>query len=127
MNLEQKYKKENIINEISTLENISNDLLKKFIKSFEKTIKSEIKTYDDKSGLSDYKMHDYDYTILLNLYLGTQPSPYKLQILLLFMYSFYKLDGIYYSSDYFPIDLFFKFLKDNDNIHLLIFKLITKN
>ena len=36
---------------ISTLENISSDLLKKFIKSFEKSIKSEIKTYEDKSGL----------------------------------------------------------------------------
>ena len=72
-------------------------------------------------------MQEYDYTVLLNLYQGTKSSPYKLQILLLFMYSFYKLDGIYYNPIYFPTKLFFKFLKDNDNIHLLIFKLITDN
>ena len=40
MNLEQNSQKEFIINKISTLENISSDLLKKFIKSFEKSIKS---------------------------------------------------------------------------------------
>ena len=56
MNLENNYKKESIINKISTKENISSDLFKKFIKSFEKSIKSEIKTYDDNSGLTDYKM-----------------------------------------------------------------------
>ena len=127
MNLEQNSQKEFIITKISTLENISSDLLKKFIKSFEKSIKSEIKTYEDKSGLEDYKMHEYDYTVLLDLYQGTKSTPYKLQILLLFMYSFYKLDGIHYNPVYFPIDRFFKFLKDNDNIHLIIFKLITKN
>ena len=43
------------------------------------------------------------------------------------MYSFYKLDGINYNPIYFPTKPFFKFLKDNDNIHLLIFKLITDN
>ena len=126
MNLEQKIVREIIINKISDRENISIDLFNKYIKSFEKSIKSEIKTYDDKSGLNDYKMNDYDYTVLFNLYESTKSSPHKLHILLLFMYSFYKLDGIHYNPDYFPVDLFFKFLKNNDNIHLIIFKLIIQ-
>ena len=91
MNLEQNSQKEFIINKISTLENISSDLLKKFIKSFEKSIKSEIKTYEDKSGLEDYKMREYDYTVLLDLYQGTKSTPYKLQILLLLLTEKYSL------------------------------------
>lgn len=115
----------NIISDISKLENISNETLIKYIKSYEKLIKSEINNYKDKSGLHDYKMSKKDYEILYELYIKTSNSPYKIHILLLFMYSFYKLDNINFDTNYFPSKFFFKFLENNDNIHNLIFKLIT--
>lgn len=115
-----------IISNISKLENISIKTLTDYIKSYEKLIKSEIKNYKDKSGLDDYKMSKIDYEILYELYMKTSNSPYKIHILLLFMYSFYKLDNIHFDINYFPTKLFFKFLENNDNIHNLIFKLITK-
>lgn len=115
-----------IISNISKLENISNETLKEYIKSYEKFIKSEINNYKDKSGLDDYKMSKIDYEILYELYTKTSSSPYKIHILLLFMYSFYKLDNINFDNNYFPTKLFFKFLDNNKNIHNLIFKLITK-
>ena len=53
---------DDILSQISKQENISNDILKQYIASFEKYIKSEIRKYDDRSGLEDYKYID---TVLL--------------------------------------------------------------
>lgn len=117
-------KTESIIINISQLENISPDSFKSFIKSFEKFIKSEVKKYDDKSGLEDIKLNKNDYKILYELHKNTAQSAYKVHILLLYMYSFYKLDGICFNPDYFPMKLFFNFLKDNENIHKLILDMI---
>lgn len=118
--------KENIILNLSKSENISKDALKKYIKSFEKYIKSEIKKYDDISGLEDIKMNNYDYDILFELYNKTTSSPYKIHILLLFIYSYYKLDGIDFNKNNFPLKLFFNFINSNQNIHSLILSLVTK-
>lgn len=113
-----------IILNISKSENITENTLKNFIRSFEKYIKSEIKKYDDNSGLEDIKMNKNDYKILHKLYFNTSSSPYKIHILLLYMYSFYKLDGINFSKHYFPLKLFFNFLLNNDKIHSFIFEMI---
>lgn len=118
-------KKNYIISNISNSENISEETLKKFIKSFEKYIKSEISKYDDLSGLEDFKLNIDDYKILHELYFSTSSSPYKIQILLLFMYSYYKLDGICFNKNYFPFKLFFNFISKNQNIHNNILKLIN--
>lgn len=114
-----------IINDISKSENVSSENLKEYIKSYEKFIKSEIKNYEDTSGLDDYKMNKNDYIILYELYNNTEPSPFKVHILLLYMYSYYKLDGINFNEDYFPKKHFFKFIKKNKNMHSLILNMIT--
>lgn len=113
-----------IISNICTSENISEDTFKKFIKSFEKYIKSETKKYEDITGLEDIKMNKYDYEILYQLYFNTSSSPYKIHILLLYMYSYYKLDGISFSKNNFPLKLFFNFISKNKNIHKLIHSMI---
>lgn len=113
-----------IINELSDCENIKTDIFIDYIKSFEKYIKSEIKKYDDKSGLEDYKMSKHDYNILYILYKNTTNTPYKIHILLLYIYSYYKLDGLCYNKRHFPFKLFFSFIKKNSNIHSLILQMI---
>lgn len=118
---------DDILSQISKQENISNDSLKQYIASFEKYIKSEIRKYDDRSGLEDYKLSKVDYKILNELYINTKSSPYKIHILLLFMYSYYKLDGISFEPSHFPMKLFFTFMKKNKNIDKLILKLITES
>ena len=115
-----------IIIKISELENISAENFKQYVKSFEKYIKSEIRKYDDNSGLEDFKMNKKDYKILYELHNQTGSSPYKIHILLLYMYSFYKLDGISFNKDNFPLKLFLKFIDNNKNIHTLMFNLVTK-
>lgn len=115
---------EKIIKNISKIENIKEDELKKNIYSFEKYIKSQVKKYDDKSGLEDFKMNKYDYTILYHLYNNTTRFKNKVYILLLYMYSFYKLDGIDFDKRRFPLNSFFDFLNNNDNIHSLMLNLL---
>lgn len=117
---------ENIILDLSKSENISIDILKKYIKSFEKYIKYEIKKYEDISGLEDFKMNKFDYEILYQLYFKTKTSSFKIHILLLYIYSFYKLDGFCFNKKNFPLKIFFNFIKNNENIHLLIINLVTK-
>lgn len=116
---------EHIILNISESEKISEDTLKKYISSFEKYIKSEIRKYDDTSGLDDFKMNKYDYNILYQLYNQTNNSPFKLNILLLYMYSYYKLDGINFNRNCFPFKIFFNFINSNENIHSLLLNLVT--
>ena len=116
---------DHIIDNISKSENVSSESLKDYIKSFEKFIKSEIKNYEDKSGLDDYKMNKNDYIILYELYYNTESSLFKVNILLLYMYSYYKLDGMNFNENYFPKKYFFKFIKKNTKMHGLILNMIT--
>ena len=118
-------KQENIIISLSKSENVSENTMKEYIKAFEKYIKKEIKKYDDSSGLEDFKMNKYDYNILFELYNNTKKSQFKIHIILLYMYSFYKLDGIAYDIEYFPVKLFFDFINNNENIHSTMFNLIS--
>ena len=101
-------------------EKISIETLTSYIQYFEKYIKSSIKKYKDNSGLEDYKMHKEDYKILLELYENTHQCKMKLHILLLYIYSYYKLDAFDYDHTFFPFKKFFSFLNKNENIHTLI-------
>lgn len=91
-----------------------------YIKKFEKTMKHEINKYSNKDGLSDYKMKKDDFIIFYNLYTNTNYCENKINILLYFMYSYYKLDGLDYNRKKFPLKQFFDFIKNNNNIHKLI-------
>ena len=113
-----------IIKKLCENENIKEKILIDYIKSFEKYIKSETKKYEDISGLEDIKMNKYDYNILFELYINTNKTPFKIHILLLYMYSYYKLDGINFDKSYFPLKLFLKFIMENDNIHTLMLNTI---
>ena len=117
-------KLESIILNISELENVSPEIILQNVKLFEKCIKSEVKTYENNAGLEDIKMRKIDYKILLELYKNTKKCKYKLYVLLFYIYSFYKVDGLNYNVVDFPFKIFFQFMKDNENIHSLIFQLI---
>jgi len=117
--------KNTIISYISTLENVTENKFKEYIKSFEKHIKSQIKNYSNISGLEDYKMNKNDYIILYELYTKTKTSQLKVHILLLYMYSYYKLDGFDFNKNYFPMNCFFDFIKKNENMHKIILENIT--
>lgn len=118
-------KLDSIISNICESEKITTNTFKKYIKSFEKYIKSEINMYDDKSGLEDYKMNKYDYNILYKLYCETETCPYKLHILLLYIYSFYKLDGINFNRNNFPLKMYFNFMNKNKNIYKIMLESVT--
>jgi len=100
--------------------NISEDDFDLYIKKFEKTIKHEIKKYSNKDGIDDYKMNKHDFIIFYNLYINTNDCDNKINILLYFMYSYYKLDGLDYNKKKFPLKQFFDFINNNNNIHNLI-------
>ena len=113
-----------IINKLCSYEKINNlEIVKNFAK-FEKKILKEIKQYDDKSGLNDYRMNIYDYYILLILYENSNKYKNKLELLLYYIYSYYKLDGIEFNKKKFPMKNFFNFLKENEIIHKLILNLL---
>jgi hypothetical protein len=113
-----------IINKLSNYEKKDNlEIIKNFSK-FEKRIYKEIKQYDDKSGLNDYRMNIYDYYILLILYENSNKYKNKLELLLYYIYSYYKLDGIEFNKKKFPMKNFFNFLKENEIIHKLILNLL---
>lgn len=116
--------KNEIIYKLSLLEDINENIIKKYIKSFQKLIKSETKLYNKLDGLEDYKLNTMDYNILYSIYTNTKHSPFKIQLILYYMYSYYKLDGLEFSYN-FPFKLFFDFIKENENIHKLIINLIT--
>ena len=110
---------DNIIISISTAENISINEFKKIIKSFEKLMKNEISKYKFKYGFEDFKMNYFDYDILYYLYINSYPFKNKIKLLLYYIYSFYKLDGINFTEN-FPLNDFFNFIKTNDNLHKII-------
>lgn len=115
-----------IIQKLSDLENITTDNFLKNIKIFEKLIKNQIKNYEDNSGLEDYKLNEIDYNILYILYINTNNTEHKINLLLYFIYSYYKLDGIDYNKKKFPFKNFFNFLKENENIYKIIFDIFEK-
>ena len=105
--------------------NINIEHLELTIKKFEKMIKHEINKYSDKNGLEDYKMRKDDYIIFYELYINTTDTiENKINILLYYIYSFYKLDGFDYNKKKFPFKQFFNFINENNNIHNLILKKI---
>ena len=107
-------------------EDIELELFTQFIKVFEKKIKKQINKYECRSGLEDYKMKKTDYMILLHLYENTKKAKYKIELLLLYMYSFYKLDGLDFEKKNFPFKKLFDFIYKNDNIHSLMFEAFSK-
>jgi len=112
--------KNEIIYKLSLLEDINENIIKKYIKSFQKLIKSETKLYNKLDGLEDYKLNSMDYNILYSIYTNTKHSPFKIQLILYYMYSYYKLDGLDYNKKKFPLKQFFDFINNNNNIHNLI-------
>ena len=118
-------KTEHLINKLVEYEKVDIELFKDYIKQFQKRIKKQINNYECNSGLEDYKMKKYDYIILLKLYENTKESPYKIELLLLYMYSFYKLDGFDFEKKSFPFKYLFDFITLNDNIHSLMFDQIN--
>ena len=107
--------------------NLNIDNFELCIKNFEKMIKNKINKYSNKDGLEDYKMKKNDYIIFYNLYLNTTNDiDNKINILLYYIYSFYKLDGIDFNKKKFPLKQFFDFLNNNNNIHKIIIYYIIK-
>ena len=114
-----------IIKKLSEFENISQDNFIKFINDYHNRIKKQIGYYKNKKGLSDYIMKSHDFLILLSLYEDTTPFNNKVEILLVFMYAYYKLDDFHFSTLDFNIKQFFSFIQNNEGIHSLIYKLVT--
>ena len=114
-----------LLTQIAKLESITLFEFKKNIKVFQSTIKKSFKHYKSKEGLEDYKMKLDDYVILLCLHINTDKTDNKLNLLLLSMYSVYKLDDYHFSSLDFNTKGFLKFIAENKQIHTLIYKMVT--
>jgi len=96
------------INEINNIENIN---LKNDIHAFEKKLKKCFKLYSDNVGFEDYKMNELDYIILYTIWKSIKKSN-CIDIYLVIMYSYYKLEEFY-----FPIN---KFINSLDSIKLIM-------
>jgi hypothetical protein len=116
---------ESIIIELAKLECITPKKLKSNIKEFQGSVKKCFKYYKSKDGLEDYKMCIDDYIILLVLHVNTEEISNKINLLLLFMYSVYKLDDFHFSILDFNTNGFLHFICENKEIHAIIYKLIT--
>ena len=116
-----------LIKQIAALESITPKQLISRIKTFQNSIKKSFKHYKSKEGLEEYKMELDDYVILLCIYVNTENTDNKLNIILLSMYSIYKLDDYHFSSLDFNTSGFLHFICENKVIHSLVYKLITDN
>ena len=114
-----------ILTKICLIEKINLSKTEKIIDTFHTKIRDSFKYYKTHAGLGDYKMKSHDFLILLYLCINTNTYNRKLELILIFMYSCYKLDDFHFSTLDFNINGFFDFLKENDNIHSLIHKIIT--
>ena len=114
-----------LIDKISTLEQIDKDKLILLFINYHSRIKECIKKYKEKDGLTDYILKSHDYIILYTLCKNTKPFENKIELLLVFMYSYYKLDDFHFPTDIFNINNLFKFIKKNGSIHSLIYNLVT--
>lgn len=92
--------------------------IKHIIDNFEKKVKQDINTYICKSGLTDYKMNDYDYIILYVLWRTVNISNCIEEILII-MYSYYKLEDFYFSANKFKTKNVVKLL-NNKNVTSLL-------
>jgi hypothetical protein len=101
-----------LINEIDTFENIK---VMYIVSRFEKKVKQCINTYIDKCGLDDYKMNEYDYIVLYVLWKAIN-IPNCIEEYLIIIYSYYKLEEFYFSSNEF---------KTKNVLHLLNNKKMT--
>lgn len=120
-------KTKSLILKLIEYENVDIELFNDFIKTYEKSIKKQINKYQCRSGLEDYKMKKVDYIILLYLYENTKKANYKVELLLLYMYSYYKLDGLDFDKKTFPLKILLDFINNNDNIHSLMFELFNND
>ena len=116
---------DNLLLQIAKLEFITPKELKANVKKFQSIVKKSFKYYKTTEGLEDYKMELDDYIILLCLHVNTEKMENKLNLLLLSMYSIYKLDDFHFPSSKFNTNGFLHFICENKEIHILIHKLIT--
>lgn len=118
------FKKKDYIYKLCTLLNVDQEALLDAIKIFEQYIKLQTKGYDNNYGFEDIKMNKYDFYILYNLYINTNDQEYKFQMILYYIYSVYKLEGMAFDIKSFPFDVFFNFLNNNTNISSCLFSLL---
>lgn len=116
--------KNKYIQKICHLLSVNNDELLESIKIFEKYIKYQTDKYQNTYGIDDYKMNKYDYFILYYLYLYSKKCDYKFQMILLYMYSVYKLEGMEFDKKTFPFTHFFNFINNNKNLSSHLFQLL---
>ena len=114
-----------IIVKISELECIPIETLLDILVEYHKRLKECILFYKKKDGLSDYILKSHDLIILYSLCKSTEPFDDKIELLLIFMYAYYKLDDFLFTKSDFKLGNLFKFIKKNDSIHSLIYKLVT--
>lgn len=118
----KKYIKK-LINEIDKIECVS---LKCIVSNFEKKIKKEIDKntflYGDNGGLDDYTLKDIDYVIFYYIWKYINISV-TLEEILIIMYSFYKLEEIYFHQCVFCMSSTFNTII-NSNINVLLFNIL---
>ena len=124
---EQLESKQLILEKISSLENKSVFDISNFLYTFQKRIKRIRNDYYNDEGLEDYKLSTLDYNILYQLYINSNSSKEKLLNLLIFMYSYYKMDGIEYPIYMFSLKKYYDFMNENDNLNKEILFLITNS
>tara|TARA_Y100000816_G_C25877029_1_gene457635 strand:+ start:327 stop:713 length:387 start_codon:yes stop_codon:yes gene_type:complete len=124
---EQLESKQLILEKISSLENKSVFDISNFLYTFQKRIKRIRNDYYNYEGLEDYKLSTLDYNILYQLYINSNSSEEKLLNLLIFMYSYYKMDGIEFPIYMFSLKKYYDFMNENDNLNKEILFLITNS
>lgn len=114
-----------IIVKISELECIPEETLLEILTDYHRRLKEGILCYKKKDGLSDYILKSHDLIILYSLCKNTKPFDDKIELLLIFMYAYYKLDDFLFTTKDFKLNNLFKFIKKNNSIHSLIYELVT--
>jgi hypothetical protein len=118
-----------IINKIAELEDMPYTEVTSFFSKYHKKLKKSINGYDNKDGLSDYKLKSHDLIILFVLCKESKTELKKLDklnVILVFMYSYYKLDDFYFQLNKKTAVNLLKLMND-DNIHSLIYNLVTND
>jgi len=114
-----------IIKKIADCEGIDLNTMIDNFTEFHKNIKKRIRHYKTRDGLTDYKLKCHDLLILLYLYKNTNPFDNKIELILVIMYSYYKLDDFHFPTSMFNIAKLFIFLSENENIHYLMYQAVT--
>jgi len=91
------------IKEINSTDNVN---LKKIFKTFEKNLKKCFKLYSEKSGYEDYKINDIDILIFYSIwkYIKINKLTFKIDDILILMYSYYKIEEFYFPTGVFNFD-----------------------